>query len=272
MTDIERAVEDLGSKLLMIYDVLQSIEARLEVQQGEPKHRAGRTDLLLPAAALGLGDDTPPDWVEKLRVIPRVLAKINFSIRPGCWIYEGVITQGQMLIYHPKTSKKVTLRRYLYEYLIGPLRDDFKTQKPECHERCVHPHHLKIPSQGRADYVTPQESQSDFMTFMTRMEKQRQGDLWERGQKYHAYPAAHWQIIFDLQNGMHVGPSRFQNYLDLYKMYHHLDPVVSTAHRDPVIQTDAEWMNEAVGPVKNVVKGHDPNWAKKYLEDEPIPE
>lgn len=244
-----KTLEQISTTLTLILGVVQDINGKLEVREGAPTHRAGRVDLLVPASSLGLDEETPPEWLEKLRLIPRVIAKINFSITPGCWIYTGVMTQGQMLIYHPHTGRKVTIRRFLYEYLIDPLPDGFKITKPPCNDLCVNPLHLRIPRQVK-EHSIAREDDLEFDQYVVGMEKQRKNVAFQNGQKYLQFPMAHWDIVYRIEQGQIVGPKRYDEYLKMHSMYHYTDPIVNTPSRDPSIPTDLEWMNREMGPKK----------------------
>lgn len=250
MDGVIRELQAIKDILGQMYITLEGIAADIP-SKGNRSKKAGRAELLLRPEELGLDEETPTEWKEKLRLIPRVLAKLNFSIQPGCWIYSGVMTQGQMLIYHPMTSKKVTLRRFLYEYLIGPLPEDFRVSKPKCHDLCVHPNHLIIPrTMVQSGALSHREDDQAFLQYVQGMEKNRRNTIFERGQKYLAFPTAHWDIVYRAEQGQLIGEHRFRTYREMHKMYHYLDPIVQTPQRDPSIPTDVEWMNEKIGPAK----------------------
>lgn len=250
---IRGTLEEISTTLLTIkdfmglqYNMLQAIEAQLNK---DGVQRAPRADLLMSPNELGFDPETTPrEWLEKLRLIPRVIAKLNLSIQPGCWIYTGIMTQGQMLIYHPITQKKVTLRKYMYEYLVGPLPDGHRTSRPECHELCVHPHHLKIDR--HKIHVKPIEESTEFNTYMVGMEKQRKNLAERNGQTYRPFPTSHWDIVYRMEKGEVISEQRFGAYQQLNGMYHYLDPIVQSPARDRNVPTDVEWMNSELGPAR----------------------
>lgn len=214
--------------------------------QGEHVHKPSTTILSSPEE-LGFDGETPREWLEKLRLIPRVISKLNLSLQPGCWIFSGQLIQGSMYIYHPITGRKVTLRKYLYEYLIGPLPDGFRTRQPDCHPLCVNPNHLGI--NRKAALQQSFEADDNLLSYVRGMEKQRQNRAFEQGQKYLQFPMSHWDIVYRTEKGEKITDKRFGSYKEMHNMYHYLDPIINTPLRDPDVPTDLEWMNKEMGPV-----------------------
>jgi len=90
-----------------------------------------------------------PTMLDLLLETPKLLKKIDFTRRPGCWIWTGMITQGYCTIDvtkndDPENVGRKGVRRLLVDYFFSKelLGSERIPKIPVCgHELCVSPFH-----------------------------------------------------------------------------------------------------------------------------------